>query len=146
MTAKVGVREKYLAEKGTKLAFNPRQLTVVSEEENARIAQRLGVPDVLPEDLGANLMLRGIPLFTARAIGGTTIKFPDTGHSIFVTMENTPCIHPGNAIKARLGLEELAMPFAKAAEHCRGVCAVVYVVGAGRSVRPGDPAEVYFPE
>jgi MOSC domain len=68
---------------------NVRQLTVLSLEELADIAQRLSVPAVLPEWLGANMTVSGIPDFTLLP-PSTRLQF-SSGATIVIDMENAPC-------------------------------------------------------
>ena len=49
--------------RGTEI-LNRRQITIVSVEELERIAEELGVVSVLPEWLGANLLLKGFSELT----------------------------------------------------------------------------------
>lgn len=62
MTSKADSRQPMYS-KGTEI-LNRRQITIVSEEELTRIAEEVGVASVLPEWLGANLLLKGFPNLT----------------------------------------------------------------------------------
>lgn len=75
---------------------NGRQLTLVATDELAEIARRLGVAEVQPEWLGANLVIEGIARLTRLPIG-TRLHFPG-GAALVVEGENAPCRHAGAAI------------------------------------------------
>lgn len=62
LTKKSGVRES-MYPRGTKI-FNRRQITIVSIEECAMIASKLGVESLLPQWMGANITLSGFPRLT----------------------------------------------------------------------------------
>ena len=114
--------------KGTRI-WNSRQISIVSEEELALIANDLNIEKVEPEWLGANLCLRGIPevslsqartkLFIPNETGG-----PEVG--IYITAPNKPCVGPGEIIQIHnIHLQGLATKFPKVAMNRRGVVAVV---------------------
>lgn len=103
---------------------NTRQISIVSTHELDLIAVALGVPVVLPEWLGANLVIRGIPDLT-QLPPSTRLFFPqDT--VLVVDGENMPCVFPGNVIQAQYpAIGGLAHQFPKMAIHRRGVVAWV---------------------
>ena len=110
---------------------NERQLSLVSVEELAEVAAAMQLPQVLPEWLGSNFAIEGIPALTALA--PATRLFFEGGAVIVVSTENVPCMGPGRVIQAqfpeRVGL---ASRFPKAAIHKRGVLAVVEKPGVVR--------------
>jgi MOSC domain len=117
---------------------NVRQLTLLSIEELADIAKRLGIAEVLPEWLGANVTVSGIPDFTLLP-PSTRLQFP-SGATIVVDMENAPCSqiakvieehHPGTRFQV-----------VEAATHKRGVTAWIEREG---EVRVGDPIKIVTP-
>ncbi|WP_235848473.1 MOSC domain-containing protein [Litchfieldia alkalitelluris] len=122
ITAKSDVRQP-MYKKGTEI-LNRRQLTMVSEEQLAIIAEELGVEKVLPEWLGANMLLSGFEELTTLPIG-SRILFPD-GTGLICMGENKPCIHPGQMIQVNYpSLPKLDTRFVKAGYKRRGiVCAV----------------------
>ncbi len=103
---------------------NHRQISIVSVEELDQIARDMGLPEVLPDWLGANLALEGIPELTLLP-PMTRIFFPH-GTVLSLTGENLPCKNPGRVIQEKHpdhpGLVE---GFVKAAMHKRGLVAVV---------------------
>ncbi len=99
---------------------NTRQFSMLSVEELADIALAMKIPEVLPEWLGANLALRGIPDLTMLP-PATRIFFP--GDAVLVVdAENLPCTGPGKAIQQHYpDIPRLVQSFPKAAIHKRGV-------------------------
>lgn len=126
LTKKAGTREKMYS-RGTEI-FNRRQITIVSIEECAEIADKLGIEKVLPEWLGANLLVSGFPELTKLA-AGSRILFP-SGAGLLCEGENDPCMQPGRVIQQQFPDEEkLAARFVKAAMGLRGIVAVVRCPG-----------------
>jgi len=108
--------------RGTMIA-NRRQISIVSREECERIAANLGVPEIHPEWLGANILLSGLPDLTALPQGARLLFA--SGAGLISEGENLPCIGPGNVIAHMTGQPELAKRFVKAAQKLRGiVCSV----------------------
>lgn len=114
--------------KGTRI-WNSRQISIVSTEELAAIADALGAGRVEPEWLGANMCILGISDFSLLA-PRTKIFIPndDGGPEVgfYVTASNKPCIGPGKVIESHNShMEGLAVRFPDAAVNRRGVVAVV---------------------
>ncbi len=120
LTRKACVRTKALYRRGTEIR-NVRQITIVSVEELAQIAETLGVPRIEPEWLGANLLVTGIPALTTLT-PSTRLSVAD-GASLVVDLENEPCRYPADVIEARFPGH--GRGFVKAARHRRGVTAWV---------------------
>ncbi|WP_164009606.1 MOSC domain-containing protein [Pyxidicoccus trucidator] len=127
--------------KGTPIR-NTRQLSLVSSEELAQVADALGVPKVLAAWLGANLELAGVPKLT-HLPPGTRLFFP--GDAVLaVEGENEPCTGPGRVIEAHHpDREKLASRFVKAAWQRRGLVAWVERPGV---LRAGDEVRVMLPK
>lgn len=122
ITKLAGVRES-MYPRGTEI-FNRRQITAVSVEECNIIAEKLGIERLLPEWLGANLLLSGIPKLTELA-PGSRILFPG-GAALLCEGVNGPCVHPGKVIQQEFPDEpKLASRFVKAAVGLRGIIAIV---------------------
>ena len=68
---------------------NSRQVSILSVEELAEVAERMGIPAVKPEWVGANMVVRGIPDLTLLP-PSTRLQFP-SGAMIVVDAENHPC-------------------------------------------------------
>jgi MOSC domain-containing protein YiiM len=132
------------AKRGTPIR-NIRQVSIVSQEDLDEIAAKLELPEVLPEWLGANLLISGIPRLSLLP-PGTRLIFPQ-GTVLRVEEENQPCINPGKVIAAQYGNEKLASRFVKAALQRRGVVATVELPGtieAGDAVTANTPVQVIY--
>lgn len=104
--------------------FNRRQLTVVSLEDCALIAHALGLRQILPEWLGANLALSGVSSLTSLSPGSRLVFA--SGAGLVCEEENLPCIHPGNIVQSYYpAIPKLASRFVRAALGRRGICCVV---------------------
>ncbi|WP_046213849.1 MOSC domain-containing protein [Paenibacillus wulumuqiensis] len=108
--------------RGTMIA-NRRQISIVSYEECLEIAQRMGLPEIRPEWLGANLIIRGLEQLTLLP-AGARLLFPD-GTGLICEGENVPCRKPAKMIESLLEQPGLASKFMPAAKKRRGiVCSV----------------------
>jgi len=130
------VSEQY--PRGTEIR-NVRQLSVVSAEELAVIAQEIGVERLDPVWIGASMVVSGIPDFThvppgarLQTAGGTTLT---------VDMENRPCVLPAKVIEA--DAPGSGMRFKAAAQGRRGVTAWVEREGM---LRVGDVLSLHIPD
>lgn len=131
------VRVRHQYPQGTEIR-NTRQVSIVSLEELALIAASMGLDELQPEWLGANLLVSGIPDFSA--IPPSTRMIFDGGASLVVDLENSPCKYPGEIIERHHpGYGKL---FAKAAVGLRGVTAWVEREGA---INTGDAIRLYVP-
>ena len=123
--------------RGTEIR-NRRQLTAVSAEEIALVARELGVPEIAPEWLGANLVLTGLPDLTLLP-AGARLLFP-SGAGLICEGENEPCRGPGEVIQTQYQqMPGLAAAFVKAAQHRRGLALSVERAGL---IRPGDEVTI----
>ena len=117
---------------------NTRQITIVSDEELAEIAQRLDIAELAPGWLGANLGIVGIPRLTTLPPSSRLIF--SGGVSLVVDMENEPCDGPAKEVEQRYpGKGRL---FVKNALGRRGVTAWVEREGV---LEQGDIVEVHMP-
>jgi MOSC domain-containing protein YiiM len=136
LTKKSGVRES-MYPRGTEI-FNRRQITIVSVEECAMIAEKLGVEKVLPEWLGANIVLSGFPNLT-QLPAGSRIVFA-SGAGLLCEGENLPCTQPGEIIQnVYQEIPKLTTKFVRVAYGQRGIVCVVERPG---KVETGDSARV----
>lgn len=120
---------------------NDRQVSILSVEEMEEVARGMGLPEIRPEWLGANLLLRGIPDLTR--LPPSSRLFFEHGAALYVSGENKPCIHPGNVIQERFpDRVDLAAAFTKAAMHLRGLVAVVEKPGR---ITVGEAVTVKIP-
>ena len=120
------------------LVKNARQLSILSTEELAEVSNAMGIPNVRPEWVGANLVTRGIPDLTLLP-PSTRLQFP-SGAMIVVDMENLPCRYPADIIEKNH--PEQTTGFVKAAKHKRGVVGWVEAEGA---IRMGDAITIWIP-
>jgi len=133
--AKADVRQP-MYPRGTEI-MNRRQLSIVSVEELQGIADRLGVDEIRPEWLGANIVVCGIPGLTKLPMG-IRMLLP-SGAGLVCEGENEPCTGPGKQIANHYGVKELTHRFVKAALQSRGI--VAYVERPGE-LKPGDEIEI----
>lgn len=120
---------------------NDRQLSILSAEEMAIVAERLGLPSLPGGWIGANLLVEGIPSlsFLPR---GTRLLVEDAA-VIQVEAPNAPCRIAGRSVARHTGRDELELGFPREAAHLRGVVASVERAGA---VHPGDRIVAKVPE
>jgi len=117
---------------------NVRQLSLLSTEELAEVAAAMGIPEVKPEWVGANLVTSGIPDLTLLP-PSTRLQFP-SGATLVVDLENAPCRFVADVIAKHQ--PEAADRWIKAATHKRGVTAWVEREG---EVRHGDAITLFLP-
>ncbi|WDL99602.1 MOSC domain-containing protein [Alicyclobacillus sp. ALC3] len=136
LTKRAGVRES-MYPRGMEI-FNRRQITVVSMEECAAVAEALGVPEIRPEWLGANVVVRGFPDLT-RLSNGSRILFP-SGAGLLCEGENQPCRYPGDVIQSHYpDVAKLSARFVQHAQRRRGIICIVERPGA---IAAGEEATV----
>jgi MOSC domain-containing protein YiiM len=118
LTRPAGARDGNVA-KGT-IIRNTRQVSLVAQEDLEQIAQSLGVPEVDPQWLGANISLEGVGGLN-RFSHGTRLRF-DGGVVLVIETENSPCRTPGEILAEEYpDQENLAARFAKEALGLRGL-------------------------
>lgn len=81
--------------RGTEIR-NVRQLSLVSAEELREIAAAMGVAELAPHQVGASLLVEGIPDFT-HLPPSSRLQGP-SGVTFIVDMENRPCHLPAKVI------------------------------------------------
>lgn len=124
--------------KGTEIA-NERQLSIVSAEELAQIAARMGLAEVDPALLGASLVVQGIPDLS-HLPPSSRLQAP-SGATLVVDMQNRPCHLPARSIDSVVpGKGKLFKP---AAEGLRGVTAWVQREG---DLAVGDRLRLHIPD
>lgn len=125
--------------RGTMIA-NRRQISIVSTEESALTAEKLGIEEVLPEWLGANLLLAGYPQLTLLPQGARLLFSGGVG--LICEGENLPCKGPGDVIAAALGDASLAARYTSAAKKKRGIVCSVERPG---SLASGETVQIILP-
>lgn len=136
LSRKAGPREPWLP-RGCEMR-NDRQLSALCADELADVAYRLDLPVLSPHLLGANLLITGLPGFSAiapgarLAIGGAWGGKGVFDGTVVLTVEayNRPCRKTGQAIAAaNTASPALEFAFIKAAKHQRGLVLSVSVPG-----------------
>ena len=117
---------------------NARQLSILSAEELAEVAARMGIPEVKPGWVGANMVTRGIPDLTLLP-PASRLQFP-SGAMIVIDAENHPCRYPADIIARHH--PEATTGFVKAAMHKRGLVGWVEAEG---TIRTGDAITIWIP-
>jgi MOSC domain-containing protein YiiM len=124
-------------QKGTPV-INTRQVSILSTEELREIAVSLGIPELPPEWVGANLVTAGIPGLTLLP-PATRLSF-SSGATLIVDLENAPCRYVGEVIdKHHPGR---GAGFVASAAHKRGVVAFVEREG---EIAVGDAIVLHLP-
>jgi len=95
--------------KGTEIR-NTRQLSILSAEELAQIAQTMGLDRVAPEHLGASMVIEGIPDFTH--VPPAARLQAASGATLVIDVENGPP-QTGRSLRAGLGDRLCSRPRAK---------------------------------
>lgn len=117
---------------------NNRQISIVSLEENMEIAKDLNIPDLLPEWMGANLLIKGIPEFTS--LKPNTRLFFSSGATLLITEENLPCMKMTKEICSHFtNRPDLETTIVNTSMHKRGLVAVVELPG---EINEGDEVKV----
>ena len=130
-------RFKLQYKKGTEIR-NTRQISILGGEELQAIAEEMGLDEIAPEWVGANLVLEGIPQLTQ--IPPSSRLIFEGGASLVVDMENGPCRFAAEQIdRHRPGK---GMSFAKVAAGRRGVTAWVEKIG---DIALGEEVRLHIP-
>jgi hypothetical protein len=141
-TRRSGGREPWYP-RGTQIR-NERQMSIVAPDELERIARNMGIREIRPEWLGANLLVDGVPLLSFLPAG--TMLFFKGGVTVKVDAQNGPCRIAGALVaeRARMADREAgALMFPKAARRLRGL--VAWVEKPGR-IAAGEDVSVRIPE
>lgn len=132
-------RVKLQYPRGTEIG-NARQLSILSAEELAQTASDMGIDAIRPEWMGANIVVEGLPDFTA--IPPSSRLIFDSGASVVNDMENGPCKYPAEVIETHHPGKGLSMP--KHGRGRRGICGWVErpgVVTLGMALRLHIPPQ-----
>ena len=90
------VRVNQLYAEGTEIR-NTRQVSIVSAEELRLIANDMGLEQLAPSFVGANLVVEGFPDFTFVPCS-SRLQF-DSGATVVIDMVNLPCQLPAREIE-----------------------------------------------
>jgi len=118
---------------------NVRQFSVVSAEDLAAVAAKMGLAAIEPAWIGASVVIDGIPDFTA-VPPSSRLQGPD-GVTLVVDMENRPCHLPAKVIDEDAPGHGRA--FKTAAKGRRGVTAWVEREGW---LRLGETLRLHIPD
>lgn len=141
-TRRSGGREPWYP-RGTEIR-NERQLSLVAPDELARIARAMGIAQVRPEWIGANLLISEVANFSMLPAG--TMMFFKGGVTLKIDGQNVPCRIAGRSIAehARMPDHEVgSLLFPKVARRLRGL--VAWVEKPGR-IEVGEQISVRLPE
>lgn len=141
-TRRSGGREPWYP-RGTPMR-NERQVSIVAPDELAVVAGRMGLDEIRPEWIGANLLLEGVPRLSMLPPG--TLLFFAGGVTLKVDGQNKPCRIAGRLIAERAAMtdeEAGALAFPKSAQRLRGL--VAWVEKPGR-IENGEAVSVRVPE
>lgn len=141
-TRRSGGREPWYP-RGTEMR-NERQLSIVAADELAIVADRMGLAEVKPEWIGANLVIEGVPNLSMLPSG--TLLFFKGGVTIKVDAQNGPCRIAGRSIAENAGMADVeagALLFPKSAKRLRGLVAWVEKRG---TIKAGEEISVRVPE
>lgn len=121
---------------------NVRQISLVSVEDLAAIAEKFEIPTVAAAWLGANIVVQGIPNFSFLP-SGTNLLF-DGDCVLRVEECNAPCRYAGKAVQERYPNQaDIETSFAKLAKGLRGLVATVDRPG---TIRAGAAFRAALPE
>lgn len=141
-TRRSGSREPWYA-RGTEMR-NERQLSIVAPDELAQIADAMGIEEVRPEWIGANLLISGVPRLSMLPSG--TMLFFRGGVTLKVDAQNGPCRIAGRSVAENAGMsdhEAASLRFPKVAKRLRGLVAWVEKPG---TITGGEDVSVRVPE
>ncbi len=141
-TRRSGGREPWYP-RGTEMR-NERQLSIVAPDELRDIASAMGIAEVRPEWIGANLMLSGVHRLSMLPPG--TLLFFKGGVTLKVDGQNRPCRVAGGSVAQNAGMDDCdaaAIVFARVARRLRGLVAWVEKPG---SIAAGEEVSVRLPE
>ncbi len=141
-TRRSGGREPWYP-RGTEMR-NERQLSLVAPDELEIVAGHMGIAEVKPEWIGANLLIDGAPCLSMLPAG--SLMFFKGGVTLKVDAQNRPCRIAGRAIAQNAGMadrEAGALLFPKVAKRLRGLVAWVEKPG---TIRRGEDVSIRVPE
>jgi len=129
--------------RGTEMR-NERQLSIVAADELAVVAAQMGLDEIKPEWIGANMLIEGVPHLSMLPAG--SLLFFKGGATIKIDAQNKPCRIAGRSIAENAGMadhETGALAFPKVAKRLRGLVAWVEKPG---SIAVGEEISVRVPE
>ena len=141
-TRKAGGREPWYP-RGTVMR-NERQVSIVAINELAAAAAQMGIAEIKPEWMGANLVIGGIANLSM--LPPRTLLFFEGGVTIKVDGQNAPCSLTGRSIAKNAAVADadgLVFAFKDAAKRRRGLVGWVEKPGV---IETGAKVTVRLPE
>jgi hypothetical protein len=141
-TRRSGGREPWYP-RGTEMR-NERQLSIVAPDELALVTEAMGLAELKPEWIGANIVLAGVPLLSMLPRG--TKLFFAGGVTLKIDGQNAPCKVSGRSIAENAGMADVAagaLLFPQVAKRLRGL--VAWVEKPGR-IASGEAVTLRLPE
>ncbi|MEH6718291.1 MAG: MOSC domain-containing protein [Aurantimonas endophytica] len=140
LTRRAGGREPWY-KRGTEIR-NERQVSLLSAEELGETAEILGIDEIRPEWVGANLLIAGIARLTF--LPPRTLLMFAGGVTLKIDGDNAPCRAAGHAVARHYaGRADIPFAYVRAAKHRRGL--VGWVEKPGR-IEAGETFEARVPE
>ncbi|MCB1468722.1 MAG: MOSC domain-containing protein [Rhizobiaceae bacterium] len=142
ITRRSGGREPWYP-RGTEMR-NERQVSLVAPDELAMVASRMGIAEVRPEWIGANLVIEGVSSLSM--LPSATLLFFEGGVTLKIDRQNAPCAIAGRSLACNAGMSDVhagALLFAKEARRLRGLVAWVEKPG---TIHAGEKVSVRVPE
>ena len=142
LTRESGGREPWYP-RGTEMK-NERQVSIVAEDELDAVATDLGIEQVKPEWIGANMAIEGIA--TLSMVPPRTLMFFEGGVTLKIDGQNAPCRLAGRSVAEMAGvsdIEAMALRFPIVAKRKRGL--VAWVEKPGR-IETGEAVRFQIPE
>jgi MOSC domain len=141
-TRKSGGREPWYP-RGTVMR-NERQISMVALDELQAVAAEMGLAEIKPEWMGANIMVAGITNFSM--LPPRTLLFFEGGVTLKIDGQNAPCRSSGKAIAAGAKAEDISAAtaaFISAAKRRRGLVGWVEKPGI---IKAGEKFTARLPE
>lgn len=141
-TRRSGGREPWYP-RGTEMR-NERQVSIVADDELAKIADGIGIARIAPGWIGTNLVLDGVPRLSFLPAG--TLLFFQEGVTLKIDSQNGPCRLAGRSVADHAGMadrEAGALLFPKVGRRLRGLVAWVEKPG---TITEGEAVSVRVPE
>lgn len=121
---------------------NERQLSLVCPDELARIADGMGIDQISPRWIGANILVSGVPGLSMLPAG--TLMFFAGGATVKIDGQNAPCRYAGRAIAKRYpDREGLDLAFPRVGRRARGLVGWVEKPG---QIAGGEAVKIRIPE
>ena len=139
LTRRAGGREPWYR-RGTEIR-NERQVSLLSADDLAETAAILGIPEIRPEWVGANMIVAGLSRLSW--LPPRTLLMFEGGVTLKIDGDNAPCRAAGHAVARHAGRSDIPFAYVKAARHRRGL--VAWVEKPGR-IEAGEAFEARVPE